>query len=44
LDAVAFLLAGAVGLTYAAAALVSRLGCGGMKRVRAAEELLTVSA
>jgi hypothetical protein len=44
LDAVAFLLAGAVGLTCAAAPLVCRLGHGGMKRVRAAAELLPASA
>jgi hypothetical protein len=36
LDAVAFLLAGAVGLTCVAAALMCRLGRGGMKRARAA--------
>jgi hypothetical protein len=45
LGAVAFLLDGAaVGLTYAAAAaLVCRFGCGGMKRVRAVAELLPTS-
>jgi hypothetical protein len=44
LDAVAFLLAGAVGLTCATASLVCRLGCGGMKRAQAAVELLSASA
>jgi hypothetical protein len=44
LDVVAFLLAGAVGLTCAAVALVSRLGRGDMKRARAAAELLPASA
>jgi hypothetical protein len=38
LDAVAFLLAGAVGLTCATASLVCRLGCGGMKMAQRHEE------
>jgi hypothetical protein len=43
LDAVSFLLAGAVVLTCAAAALVCRLGHNGIKRARAAEESLPAS-